>query len=264
MELRLWFSVYIRYMRQAIASIRASLEALVPVLPPAGPAWSTGVAELDAALGGGIPRGRLTELVGPRASGRTTLARRVVAQVLSAGRWVAVIDATRTLAAQHWAGLGARLIVIRPRDPGRAAWCADRLLRSGVFGLVMLDGAPVLPRPITFRLSQLARDRDVALLVLGVGATATTGGGGGVRLRVVAPVSSPAAALQLVRSLRPAPPSIRRGTRAVRAATAAPCTVVVDKGAAPAQVEVPRVVAITVRLVRTGGADRRGGKSRRS
>lgn len=248
-------------MSHAIASIRASLEALVPVVPPAGPAWPTGVAALDAVLGGGIPRGRLTELVGPRASGRTTLARRVVAQVLSAGRWVAVIDATRTLAAQHWAGLGARLVVIRPHDPAKAAWCADRLLRSGVFALVMLDGAPVLPRPITFRLSQLARDRDVALLVLGTGATATTGGGGGVRLRVVASVENPSA-LQLVRPGRVTPPSIRRGMRAGRAATTAPCTVVVDKGAAPAQVEVPRVVAMTVRLVQPGGADRRG-KSRR-
>ena len=37
--------------------------------------------------------------------------------------------------------------MIRPRDPARAAWCADVLLRSGAFALVVLDGAPpLIPR----------------------------------------------------------------------------------------------------------------------
>ncbi len=229
-------------MNSTVAAIRASLEALVPTPPPAGPAWSTGIPSLDAALGGGIPRGRLTELVGERASGRTTLARRVVAQVLQSGGWVAIVDATRTLAPQAWASLGSRLVVIRPRDPGRATWCADRLLRSGVFGLVVLDGAPVLPRPLTFRLSQLARDRDAALLVVGTGHAATAGGAG-IRLRLVTPESG----ASVRRSSRRSPPSMN--TR----------TVVIDKGAAPARAVMPRVVGITVRLPNTmTGADRRG------
>lgn len=246
-------------MRPAIASIRASLEALVPSLPPAGPAWPTGIAALDAALGGGIPRGRLTELVGPRAMGRTTLARRVVSQVLGAGRWVAIVDATRTLAAQCWAGLGSRLIVVRPKDPGRAAWCADRLLRSGMFGLVMLDGAPMLSRQITVRLSQLARDRDAALLVVGMG-NAATAGGAGVRLRVVPPVPS-TPALSLVP--RNAPPSLNKRARGPARAKTQPCTVLVDKGATPTQVEVPRVMAVVVRLGRVTAADRRGAARKR-
>ncbi len=236
-------------MNTAVAAIRASLEALVPTAPPAGPAWPTGVLTLDTALGGGIPRGRLTELVGPRASGRATLARRVVAQVLKSGAWVAIVDASRTLAPQAWAGLGARLVVIRPRQADRAAWCADRLLRSGVFGLVVLDGAPVLPRPLTFRLSQLARDRDAALLVVGTGHAATTGGAG-IRLRLVPPEPTAAGTR---RSSRRMPPFMNPG------ASANTRTVVVDKGAAPARAEMPRVVAITVRLPNTAtGADRRG------
>ncbi len=254
-------------MNAAVTALRASLHALVPTLPPAGPAWPTGIPSLDAALSGGIPRGRLTELVGPRAAGRTTLARRIVSQVLSAGRWVAIVDATRTLAAQSWAGLGDRLVVIRPHDPTRATWCADRLLRSGVFGLVVLDGAPIVPRPITFRLSQLARDRDVALLVVGMGDTATSGGGGGLRLRVrlqMRPArhhTPPTAVRGRLGGGRITERAARRATQhaPTRAASATPCTVAIDKGAAPAEVAVPRLVAITVRLpALPGGADRRG------
>ena len=238
-------------MNTAVAAIRASLEALVPTAPPAGPAWPTGVAALDTALGGGIPRGRLTELVGPRASGRATLARRVVAQVLKSGAWVAIVDAARTLAPQAWAGLGSRLVVIRPRQADRAAWCADRLLRSGVFGLVVLDGAPVLPRPLTFRLSQLARDRDAALLVVGTGHAATAGGAG-IRLRLVPPDSASRG------RPRRTPPSMGLSVGSA-GGSASTRTVTIDKGAAPARAELPRVVAVPVRLANTAtGADRRG------
>ena len=221
-------SVSVRGMHSALAALRTRLDALAPAPRPAGPAWSTGLPALDAALGGGITRQGITELVGARASGRTTLARRLVAQVLQAGRWVAVIDATRTLAPQDWAGLGARLVVIRPPDAERAPWCADRLLRSGVFALVLLDGVPVLPRAVSVRLAQLARDRDTALLVLGAAGTATpvVSGSGSVRLHV-------------------------QGER--------PAMVTVERGGAPQRVPMPRVLAIRPRLpLRWTGADRRG------
>jgi hypothetical protein len=115
----------------------------------------------------------------------TTLARQAVRGALGAGAWVAVVDATRTLAPRDWAELGPAggLWVVRPPDAGRAAWCADVLLRSGTFGLVVLDGAPVLPRAVALRLVQLARDADAALLLTGSG-TRASDLGGALRLRV--------------------------------------------------------------------------------
>lgn len=214
-------------MRPAVAALRARLDAIAPPPHPTGPAWSSGLPALDTALGGGIARDGITELVGGRAAGRTTLARRLATQVLQAGRWVAIIDATRTLAPQDWAGLGARLVVIRPHEGSRAAWCADRLLRSGVFALVVLDGVPVLPRPVSVRLAQLARDRETALLVLGApGSAPVVTGSGSVRLHVTAVPSA---------------------------------EITIEKGGPPVRVALPRVLAIRPRLsIRPTGADRRG------
>jgi hypothetical protein len=156
----------------------------------------TGIAELDAVLPArGLPRGRLAEIVGARGSwggGKATVARRIVEAALGRGDWVAYIDATRTLAARDWAHLGLHegLWVVRPQDPARAAWCADVILRSGAFALLVLDGAPPLPRPLAVRLTHLARESDAALLV--IAADGAAGGtepratmlGGALRLRV--------------------------------------------------------------------------------
>ncbi len=133
------------------------------------PGLATGMAALDAVLPGhGLPRGRLTEITGAPGSGRTTIARQLVAATLQAGWWVAYVDAARTLAPRDWAALGAHdgLWVVRPDDSSRGAWCADVLLRSGAFGLVVLDGAPALSRPVAVRLVRLARARDAAFVLL--------------------------------------------------------------------------------------------------
>ena len=133
------------------------------------PGLATGMAALDAVLPGhGLPRGRLTEITGAPGSGRTTIARQLVAATLQAGWWVAYVDAARTLAPRDWAALGAHdsLWVVRPDDPARGAWCADVLLRSGAFGLVVLDGAPALSRPVAVRLVRLARASDAAFVLL--------------------------------------------------------------------------------------------------
>jgi hypothetical protein len=145
----------------------------------------TGIATLDEALSdGGVPCGRLTEIFGARGSGRTTLARQIVASALDTGRWVAYVDGSRTLAPRDWAVLGGtrRLWIIRPPNAERSAWCADVLLRSGAFGLVVLDGGPPLTRQVAVRLTHLARDHDAALLLVG---EAQAGGViGAVRLTV--------------------------------------------------------------------------------
>jgi hypothetical protein len=104
----------------------------------------------------------LTEITGPPGSGKTSLVRHIIT---TSGQRTAYIDATRTLVPRDWAHLRA-LRVIRPPTPQQAAWSADVLLRSGAFGLVVLDGAPPLTRAVTMRLAQLARESDAALLVL--------------------------------------------------------------------------------------------------
>jgi hypothetical protein len=149
-----------------LEALQAQLQALVVGGRTAGSPWSTGLPALDAALGGGLPRGRITEIAGPLAVGKTALLRRVVTGVLQTGAWVAWIDATRTLAPSPWADVGERFVVIRLPEKKRAAWTADLLLRSGVFGLVVIDGAPPLSRVHGVRLAQLAREKDAACVVL--------------------------------------------------------------------------------------------------
>jgi RecA DNA recombination protein len=161
----------------------------VPLSSPTGIAsrtLPTGVEALDAGLvGGGLPRGRLTEVIGVRGSGKATLLRRIVEQTLSHAGWVAYIDATRTLAPRDWAhlGEGEGLWMIRPRDPARAAWCADVLLRCGAFALVVIDSAPVLSRGVAVRLTRLARETGAALIIAGEEGSGSLVGGA-VRLHV--------------------------------------------------------------------------------
>ena len=171
----------------------AELVRLLPPPPPIAPAIPTGIAALDAVLpGGGLPRGRLTELAGPAGSGKTTIARAIVETTVADRGWVAYIDAQRTLDPRDWSHLGDAegVWMIRPHDATRAAWCADVLLRSGAFALVVLDGAPALTRSNAVRLTRLARDADCALLVLGDRAGAATQLGGAVRLVVERPTPS--------------------------------------------------------------------------
>jgi recombination protein RecA len=170
--------------------VTLSLAELIQLLPPpspAPPALSTGIAALDAALAnGGLPRGRLTEMVGEPGSGKTTLARAFVEATAASQEWVAWIDAQRTLDPRDWTHLGDEqgVWMIRPRDATRAAWCADVLLRSGAFALVVVDGAPLLTRSTAVRLTRLARESNAALMLLGDHAGGATQLGGAVRMVV--------------------------------------------------------------------------------
>jgi recombination protein RecA len=165
----------------------AELVRLLPPPAPAAPAIPTGIAALDAVLqGGGLPRGRLTEIVGGTGSGKTTLARAVVEAIVAGHGWVAYVDAQRTLDARDWVHLGDAegVWMIRPHDATRAAWCADVLLRSGAFALVVLDGAPTLTKSAAVRLTRLARDSGAALVILGDRVGGASQLGGAVRLVV--------------------------------------------------------------------------------
>ncbi|MEN9509805.1 MAG: hypothetical protein RLZZ621_2368 [Gemmatimonadota bacterium] len=211
--------------------LTAELGPLMGARPVADP-WPTGIPPLDAALGGGIPRGRLTELTGVRGVGKTALLRRVVAQVLRQGGWVAWIDATRTLTPAPWAELGPRFVVIRMPEVRRSAWTADVLLRSGVFGLVVLDGAPPLSRVQGVRLAQIARERQAACVVL----------------EHRSPAHAPARRL---------PGSVRihvadtAAHAASRSASQTPLRLTIEKGGVMGRapmIEVPRVVVLARRL----------------
>lgn len=146
----------------------------------------TGIDALDRVLASsGLPRGRLTEVVG--ASGKLTLLHQVVDAAVARGEWVVYIDASRTLAPRDWAHLAhvSGMWVVRPPDSSRAAWCADVLLRSAAFSLVVLDSAPPISRAIAVRLTGLARESNAALVVVGGGdgGMEATRLGGAVRLR---------------------------------------------------------------------------------
>ena len=173
----------------SLALLRQQLAAVVAGTPSATPGLPTGFAALDRALpGGGIPHGRITELLAPPGLGKTTIAHSLVAATIRGGGGVAWIDATRTLDPLSATGTFASvdlesLWVVRPVDSARASWCADLLLRSGAFALVVLDGAPVLPRVVAVRLAQLARESDAALLLLGEG-TRASDIGGALRVRL--------------------------------------------------------------------------------
>lgn len=160
----------------------ASLRALLPAPLPRAEGIPTGVDGLDSALAsGGLPRGRLTEVVG--ASGKLTLLRQVVMAAMERGEWIAYIDASRTLAPRDWAEFGdIGLWIVRPREAGKASWCADVLLRSSAFSLVVLDSAPPISQAIAVRLTGLARESNAAFVI--VGAAGATRLGGAVRLRV--------------------------------------------------------------------------------
>src|SRR3954471_10837713 len=147
---------------------------------PAAVCLPTGVPEIDALCGGGIPRGALSELIGPASSGRTSLLLSLLAQVTARQEFCALVDATgafdpasaelagvnldRVLWVKCSAGVPPAVAVASRRrsvigEDARAAFgkmpalrpldrvlrVADLLLMSGGFGLVALDLGDVPP-----------------------------------------------------------------------------------------------------------------------
>jgi hypothetical protein len=156
-----------------LSQLRRRIE-LITAVEPADPSsgLGTGIPGLDALLSWrGLPRGRLTEVTGVRGSGKATLLRRMVVETTSRGLGAAYVDASRTLAPRDWANVaneaGDGFWVVRPKQASRGAWCADVLLRSGAFALVVLDGAPPLRQSIAVRLTRLAHDTAAALVIVG-------------------------------------------------------------------------------------------------
>ena len=113
--------------------------------------FSSGAASLDVALGiGGYPRGRVMEIYGPEASGKTTLALHAVAEVQKRGGVAAFIDAEHALDVNYARRLGVKvedLLVSQPDTGEQGLEIVDVLLRSGAIDLVVVDSvAALVPR----------------------------------------------------------------------------------------------------------------------
>ena len=154
-------------------------------------AGSTGISGLDARLLGGFPRGQLSELVGPRSSGRTSLLLRLLAAATARGELVALVDALDMFDVESAATAGVdleRLLWIRGVVVANPGMCHDMnqrameqavraltlVLQAGNFGLVVFDvvDAPAealrrLPFTTWLRLQRMVEGRQTICALAG-------------------------------------------------------------------------------------------------
>lgn len=108
----------------------------------------TGSISLDLALGvGGLPRGRVVEVYGPEASGKTTLALHVVAEAQQKGDLVAFVDAEHALDPEYAKRIGVKikeLMISQPDTGEQALQIVESLVRSKSIGVVVIDSVAAL------------------------------------------------------------------------------------------------------------------------
>ena len=220
----------------APAAARAELESLLRArkldrtltvaspLPPVAPAdrvVPSGVAALDTALGGGMPRGQISELVGPASSGRTAVLHQLLAQATSQGELAAVIDVLDTFDPAVAAAQGVvleRLLWVRSESKdavGRAIKALNLVISAGGFGLVVFDAGGVPARPLRqlpfttwLRVHRVLEGSDTACVLLADAPLARSTGGASVRLEGAAAGG------------RAAPPSVTQPPATERAGSA--------------------------------------------
>lgn len=109
---------------------------------------STGSVTLDYALGvGGLPRGRITEIYGPEASGKTTLAIHVIAEAQKEGGVCAIIDAEHAFDRFYAEKLGVdvnNLWIAQPDNGEQALDIAEQLINSGAIDVLVIDSVAAL------------------------------------------------------------------------------------------------------------------------
>ena len=112
------------------------------------PIISTGSLSLDLALGvGGLPKGRVVEIFGPEASGKTTLALHAVAEAQKKGGIAVFIDAEHALDVQYAKKLGVNiedLLISQPDNGEQALEIAENLVRSGAVDVIVIDSVAAL------------------------------------------------------------------------------------------------------------------------
>ena len=129
------------YGKGAIMKLGDSAIIDVPVIP-------TGSISLDIAMGvGGYPRGRVIEIFGPEASGKTTLAIHAIAEAQAAGGIAAIIDAEHAFDRFYAEKLGVdveNLLISQPDNGEQALEITDHLIRSGAIDIIVIDSVAAL------------------------------------------------------------------------------------------------------------------------
>ena len=181
---------------------------------------ATGFAALDAVLDGGVPRGRLSEIVGPTSTGLTSLLHRLLGHVTGQGQLAAWIDAPDAFdpASAVAAGIDLeRLLWVRPPDLPTAFSAAEALLGMGGLPLVLLDASAPRYRPrgagdVAPRVSPPAawRDRRTSRPVRGMGDASH------VWMRLARAAARSHSALVVLQRTRRRPPARPDGTRVVQ------------------------------------------------
>jgi hypothetical protein len=140
---------------------------------PEAPRFPTGLAEIDRALGGGFPRGRVSEVVGPPCCGRTSLALALLARVTAQGELAVVVDRPDAFDAASAANAGValeRVLWVRPPGVGEALRSVEHVLQAGGFPLVLLDlaaeDAVSIPAAAWPRLRKATASAAAALVLL--------------------------------------------------------------------------------------------------
>lgn len=156
----------------------------------------TGIARLDAALDGGLPRGRIVELTGPRSSGRMAFTLRLLTESVRRGEPSALVDVADALDPRDLhPSVRSRVLWVRPRSLLDGLRCADLLLDAGGFALVALylvgvpsrgaAGVSQVPSSAWVRLGQRAQSSRTVLLAVNDGVVAHSPGAfSSVSLRV--------------------------------------------------------------------------------
>lgn len=206
----------------APAAARAELESLLrarkldrtltvthplPMATPAERLVTTGVPSLDAALGGGVPRGQISELVGAVSSGRTAVMYRLLAQATGQGELAAVVDVgdafDPAVAAEQGVRLDHLLWVRGEADSAvsRGIKALNLVVSAGGFGLVVFDagGVPAralrqLPFTTWLRVQRVLEGSDTACVLLADAPLARSTGGASVRLGAQQRAQRPASA----------------------------------------------------------------------
>lgn len=132
------------YGKGAIMRLGDNLAVNVDTIP-------TGSLSLDLALGiGGIPKGRIIEIYGPEASGKTTLALHIIASAQKLGGEVAFVDAEHALEPAYARAVGVdidNLLISQPDTGEDALAITETLVRSGAVDVVVIDSvAALVPR----------------------------------------------------------------------------------------------------------------------
>ncbi len=130
--------------RGSIMRLGDSAQVNIDVIP-------TGCLSLDASVGvGGIPRGRIIEIYGPEASGKTTLALHIIAEAQKMGGYAAFIDAEHAMDPGYAGKLGVLikdLLVSQPDSGEQALEITETLVRSNAIDVIVIDSvAALVPR----------------------------------------------------------------------------------------------------------------------